>query len=187
MRKRKLGRCRRTICIAIVSSLLVLLGDSARFAQAADEYTVKAAMLFNFSQFVEWPTNAFSEAKSPLIIGVLGDDPFNGGLDRILANKSAGTHPIVAVHFSNVSEISRCHILFIAASSQGQLSAAQQKLNGASVLTVGETEDFATSAGGVARLYTEEGHIRVEINRTTAGKANLHISAKLLKLARIVQ
>ena len=182
-----MGRRIGTFRIPIISALLVLLGISARFAMAADEYTVKAAMLFNFSQFVEWPSNAFSDANAPLIIGVLGDDPFKGGLEHILANKSAGTHPLQAVHFSSVSEISRCHILFVAASSQGLLSAAQQKLNGASVLTVGETEDFATSAGGVARLYTEDGHIRVEINRSAASKANLHISAKLLKLAKIVQ
>ena len=182
-----MGRGRRPICIAIISALLVLLSPGARLAYAADEYTVKAAMLFNFSQFVEWPSNAFSDSKAPLIIGVLGDDPFNGGLDHILANKSAGTHPLQAVHFSSAAEISHCHILFVAASSQGLLSAAQQKLNGASVLTVGEIEDFATSAGGIARLYTEDGHIRIEINRAAASKANLHISAKLLKLAKIVQ
>ena len=172
---------------AIVSALIVLLGVSARLALAVDEYTVKAVMLFNFSQFVDWPTNAFSDAKAPLIIGVLGDDPFNGGLERVVAGKLAGTHPLQAVHFSNASEVTHCHILFVAASSQSLLPAAQQKLNGASVLTVGESEDFVTSAGGVARLYTEDGHIRVEINRTAASKANLHISSKLLKLAKIVQ
>ena len=187
MRKRKLGRRTGPIRLAVISALIVLLFVCARCALAVDEYTVKAVMLFNFSQFVEWPSNAFADAKAPLIIGVLGDDPFNGGLDRVLAGKSAGSHPLQAVHFSSPSEVTHCHILFVAASSQGLLAAAQEKLSGVSVLTVGEKEDFVTSAGGVARLYTEDGHIRVEINRTNANKASLHISSKLLKLAKIVQ
>jgi hypothetical protein len=182
-----LRSCKGPICLLALGVILALLGAGARPANAAGEYPVKAAILFNFAQFVDWPASSFSDAKAPLIIGVLGEDPFNGALDRALAGKFAGDHPLQAVHFASASEISRCHILFVTASSQGLLAAAQQKLKDASVLTVGESEDFTSSAGGVARLYTEDNRIRIEINRTAANKAGLHISSKLLKLAKIVQ
>ena len=150
-------------CIA----MLCLGGPSA--LGAADEYSLKAAFVFNFVQFVEWPSGAFSHPKAPLEIGILGQDPFNGAMDRAMAGKTVNGHPLIVRHYPTVNDIQGCHVLYVPAASQEQFPAAQQKLSGNSVLTIGEPEGF-TDGGGVIRLYTEGKFIKFDVNRGTADR-----------------
>lgn len=146
---------------------------------------MKAAFLFNFAQFVEWPTNAFSNPQTPLVIGIIGDDPFGATLDEIVRGENVNGHPLVIQRFRQVEEIKTCHILFINSSEKNRAMEIIGQLKGRSVLTVGDTEGFATN-GGMIRFVTEKNKIRFRVNLEAAKAANLTISSKLLKAAGIV-
>jgi hypothetical protein len=150
------------------------------------EYAIKAAYLYQFARYVEWPPNAFTSDTSPLIIGVLGTDPFGGILDEIARSKRIDGHPIIVHRFSSMADYKPCHILFIGASvSQAEKAAAIEKARGSSVLLVGEEPGFADE-GGMINFFMDENKIRFEINAENAKQDRLKISSKLLSLAKIV-
>jgi hypothetical protein len=157
----------------------------ARSAYAASrEYQVKAAFIYNFTQFIEWPKDAFSSPDAPFVIAIVGDDPFDGALDKILASKSVGSRPIVTRHFGSVGDIGPCQILFVSTTADTSLRAVVEKTGNAPVLTVGESEELL-SAGGAVRLFLEDGKMRFQINPDVLEAARLKASAKLMQLARI--
>ena len=149
------------------------------------EYQVKAAFLFNFTQFVEWPPTAFPEAGSPLIIGVLGADPFGPYLDNLVRGESRGTHPIQVVRYQQAEEIEQCHILFVGQREAGQLDAVFARLKNRSILTVGDFKGFALR-GGMIRFLTVNNKIRLRVNLEAAKAAGLVLSSKLLRPAEVV-
>jgi hypothetical protein len=149
------------------------------------EYQIKAAFLFNFAQFVEWPPEAFPEKATPLVVGVLGDDPFKGFLEELLRDEKAGNRPLRIEHHRRVEEIKQCHILFISNSESNRLAQILARLKDRSILTVGEADGFATS-GGMIRFIEEGGKIRFRINNEAARAVRLTISSKLLRLAEVV-
>lgn len=147
------------------------------------EYQIKAVFLFNLAQFVDWPAKAFPNSGAPLIIGVLGEDPFGGYLDETLRGESVRNRPLVLQRYRRVSEVKMCHLLFISRSEADRLDQIFTALRGRSILTVGDAEDF-TSRGGMIRLVTEKNKIRIRINMEAVRGANLTISSKLLRLAQ---
>ena len=149
------------------------------------EYQIKAVFLFNFSQFVEWPTNAFAETQSPLVIGVLGEDPFGTYLEEAVRGEEVNKHPLVIRHYRRVEDIKDCHILFISQSETSRLSRIFERLKDRSILTVGDAEGFVQQ-GGMIRFITEKNKIRLRINPEAAKAAKLTISSKLLRPAEIV-
>jgi hypothetical protein len=171
---------------AVPSMLVIAVAVClARSAYAASrEYQVKAAFIYNFTQFIEWPKDAFSSPDAPFIIAVVGDDPFDGALDKILAGKSVGNRPIVTRHFSSVADIRPCQILFVSMTADASLQAVIEKIGKAPVLTVGESEELL-STGGAVRLFLEDGKMRFQINPDVLEAARLKASAKLMQLARI--
>lgn len=156
-----------------------LLGQGAPSA----EYQVKAVFLFNLAQFVEWPPRAFAEPRAPLVIGVLGEDPFGSYLDETVRGETVRNHPLVLQRYRRVSEIRVCHVLFISRSESDRLDQIFAALRGRNVLTVGDAEDFITR-GGMIRLVTEKNKIRIRINVDAVRAAGLTISSKLLRLAQ---
>ena len=146
---------------------------------------MKAVFLFNFAQFVEWPTNSFADLQSPIVIGVLGDDPFGNYLDELVRGEQVNHRPLVIKRYTRVEEIKSCQILFISASERDRLDSVFQKLRGCSILTVGDTEGFA-SRGGMIRFVVEKNKIRLRINLDSARAANLVLSSKLLRTAEKV-
>lgn len=164
---------------------VLLLVASAPALAAPTEYDVKAAFLFNFSQFVDWPEPAFADARAPLVIGVLGSDPFGGGLDEIVRGESVNGRPLVVRRYQRVADVDTCHILFIDRSEQERLGDILASLRGRSILTVGDFDGFAR-AGGVVRFVTAGNKIRLHVNLDAARAANLTISSKLLRPAIIV-
>jgi hypothetical protein len=141
--------------------------------------------LFNFAQFVEWPTNAFPEAQGPLVIGVLGDNPFGTYLDETIRGEEVNKHPLAVQHYRQADEIKKCHILFISQSEMGRLDQILPSLKGRNILTVGDAESFVRQ-GGMIRFVTEKNKIRLRINLEAAKAANLTISSKVLRAAEIV-
>jgi hypothetical protein len=149
------------------------------------EYQIKAVFLFNFAQFVKWPTAVFASPDEPFRIGILGSDPFDSFLDATVQGEKVDGHPLVIQRYTNVAEIKDCQILFISRSESERMEDIISGLKGRSVLTVADSEGFIKS-GGVVLLSKEENKIRLLINLEAAKKANLSISSKLLRLAEIV-
>lgn len=172
---------------AAVLALLLLLGGLTQAAQPviSKEYEIKAVFLFNFSQFVEWPTNAFPGAQTPLVIGVLGENPFGNYLEETVRGETVNQHPLVIQHYRRPEEIKTCHILFVSQSEADRLNRIFESLKGRNILTVGDAESFA-QRGGMIRFVTEKNKIHLRINLAAAQAANLAISSKLLRLAEIV-
>lgn len=150
------------------------------------EYQVKAAFLFNFTHFVEWPANSFTSPQAPLTIGILGTDPFGNYLKDLVKSETIGQHPLTIKHFATIEEVSDCHILFINVSDKKSIPAVIETLKGKNILTVSDINRFAKS-GGMIRLYTEDDKINIEINFEEVKAEGLTISSKLLKLSKIVK
>jgi hypothetical protein len=152
---------------------------------SATEYQVKAVFLFNFAQFVEWPTNTFPETRTPLVIGVLGQDPFGGYLDEIVRGERVNNRPLTVQRYSRVEDIKICHVLFISRSEEDRLEQILASLKYRKILTVSDDEG-AARRGVMIRFVTEQRKIRLRVNLEAAKAANLTISSKLLRLAEIV-
>jgi hypothetical protein len=179
--------------------LLVLLLQAALLgrwpAQAQEnrppDYRVKAAFLYNFGKFVEWPDAAFASTNAPLVIGVLGGDPFHGDCERIVGNKNINGHPVIvrqishpvsAGQASGYPDLKSCHILFISASGSDNLPDILDALKGAKVLTVTDNLDHFATSGVIINFVMENQSVRFEINDEAARRAGLRISSKLLML-----
>ena len=151
-------------------------------AQTPDEYQVKAAFLYNFVKFVEWPVEAFSDSSAPIVIGVVGDDPLGNKIDQMINGKIANGRPLVLKRFRNLKVLTFCHIVFICSSEKNNLRQTLAAA-GVGVLTVGETERF-TQIGEIINFTIVDSKVRFEINQVAAERAGLKISAKLLNLGR---
>ncbi len=159
---------------------------SAQEIPPPTEYQIKAAFLYNFAKFVEWPATALRGQGAPIIVAVLGEDPFGADLEQILDGKTAGGRQLVIRRFKGVRDLGLCHILFVSSSERERLREILRALQNSTVLTVGETEGFA-GLGGIINFILEENRVRFEINIDAADRARLKISSKLLKLARIIR
>jgi hypothetical protein len=162
-------------------SLRPLRGESP----VGNEYEVKAAFLFHFAQFVEWPVDVFREANSPLSYCTIGEDPFHGSLDETIKGKSVSSHPLRVQHLSLREPVGDCQILFIGAAEKKRLGDVLTSANGHPVLCVGETEHF-TQDGGMIGFFVENNKVRFDINLQAAERAKLKISSRLLLLAKNV-
>ena len=152
-------------------------------SQANREYQVKAVFLFNFTQFVQWPPNSFPTDQAPLVIGILGEDPFGPYLKETVLGEKANGHSMIVQHYNNIEEIKTCHILFINL-PETKLEQAVENLKGRNILTVSDAADFLKQ-GGMIRFFTRNNKIQLEINPAPSKEANLVISSKLLRLAEI--
>jgi len=150
------------------------------------EYQLKAAFLYNFAKFIDWPPSTFSSSQAPFAICILGTDPFGMAIDETLRGKTVADHPVVVRRARDVSEVRRCQIVFVSSQEKQPVSGILDALQGQNVLIVGEADHFADS-GGTIQLFIEGGHIRFAINTVAAENAGLHISSKLLALAKIVR
>jgi hypothetical protein len=151
-----------------------------------DEYTVKAAFLYNFVKFVDWPAKAFQRADDPIRICTLGESPIGRTLDETLRGRSFAGRPLVSVRISEPRQANGCQMLFVGSSEQKPFRAILPKLQTTGLLTVGEEDGFA-EAGGMINLKLQDGKIHLEINAEAAERAQLRLSSKLLSLARIVK
>ena len=166
--------------------LAVIAGLSVRNATAepvADQYQVKAAYLLNFARFVEWPADVLPPS-SPLIIGVIGDNPLDGALEEVLRGKSANGHPIQLRRLRwDDDSLTTCQIVFISNSDEAHLPQILRFLTGTSALTVSDIDRFSLR-GGIIEFRMVGNRVRFDINRNPAIAARLTISSKLLSVAR---
>ncbi|HXQ35106.1 MAG TPA: YfiR family protein [Anaerolineales bacterium] len=184
----------RRLGILIVALSVSLSWTPEAFAQASDssdssEYLIKAGFIFNFAKFVDWPPTTFAQADSPIVIGILGTDPFGTIIDKIVQDKKVGARGFVVKRLkwgADLKELSTCKILFVGASEKAHMDELVQIVRGLPILTVGETPGFA-ERGGVIRFVLEDNRVRFEVNVEAARQADLTISSRLLTLAKIIQ
>lgn len=172
---------RRTGLVTAAVGAGALVAALAASAAAQDEYGVKAAFLFNFAKFVEWPADAFAAPDAGLVMCVAGAGDVDAAVQGTVKGKLVNGRPIEVRRVSD-GDVRSCHLLFVA---DGRARAAElvEGARSASVLTVGETPGF-TQLGGVINFTTEDNKVRFEINEDAAKKARLKISSKLLSLAK---
>ena len=178
---------RRRPFFGLVTGLAVLaVGGLSGEVPQPSEYQLKAAFLYNFAKFVEWPKEAFAGPTTPFTIGVLGQNPFGDELNRTVQNKDLNGHPIAIKYLRTVSEAGTCHILFICSSERRRMADILKVASAGNVLTVAETDRFL-QAGGMIRFVMEENKVRFDINDEAAKSAGLRISSKLLGVARHIE
>lgn len=157
------------------------LGEARAEATAISrEYQIKAAFLFNFTKFVEWPPKTFPDESSPIVIGVLGRNPFGGELDKIANGRTVNGRAVQVRLISTASEVFGVQVLFVPAGEESRLRASAWR--NAPVVVVGESNSFA-ALGGLITFTREADKVRFSINLESADRAGLKISAQLLKLA----
>ena len=166
---------------------LALLGEAALATpDTFSEYEVKAAFLYNFAKFIDWPQESGAEPKQPFVIGVLGEDPFGQVLDETVAGKQVRGRGFVVKRFLSANDLEPCHILFIAASERRHLDPIFARLRSRATLTVSEVEGFAES-GGMINFTIDALRVRFEINLVVLEDARLKANSQMLNLARIIR
>lgn len=173
---------------AALAALLLLAGGRSAGAQrplVTSEYAVKAAFLYNFAKFVEWPATAFRGPRDPMTLCILGEDPFGGELDQTVDGKTALGRPIVVRRFARPAGLEECRILFVSASEGPRFEQVLAAVGGRAVLTVGEEEVFGR-AGGIISFVVRQDRVRFQIDRAAAARAGLNISSRLLEVAEAV-
>lgn len=184
------------IVLALFTTAAALM--AADDAAPSQEYQVKAAFLYNFLQFVDWPKEKFADSDGPIIIGIIGKNPFGNAFEPI-KGKKVKNKVVVIKHFESFEKLKssaekdsqelemlkKCHLLFICSSEQQNLKEIIDTLKSHSVLTVGEMNGFL-EAGGIIHWFVEEKKIRFDINAAAARQANIEIRSNLLRLAKRV-
>ena len=165
--------------------LLLVAGAGGHAAETTQEYKIKAAFLYNFAKFVEWPAERFAREFAPIVIGVLGDDRFSEELERIVHDRKANGRDVSIVKLRSTAEADGVHILFVSAGEEKRYSASKA-VRHPGVLTVGETETFE-AAGGVVTFIVPDDKVRFKINLDAANCSGLRISSQLQKLATVVR
>lgn len=163
--------------------ILIFLTPAPAAAQVSTEYQAKAVFLFRFAEFVEWPPDAFATPQSPIILGVLGTNPFGNALPQAVHGETISGRSLIVKQFQNIQESGPCQVMFISRSEAAQWPAILSALDGRSILTVSEDERFLAK-GGMIQFITEEHRVRFKINQKAAEAAKLKLSSKLLQLAR---
>jgi hypothetical protein len=150
------------------------------------EYDLKANWVFQFTKYVEWPAEAWGEARAPFVIGIVGKDPFGSSLAELVKGETAKGHPIQIRHFGAEDDVSACHLLFISRAESSRLKDILRSARGHSILTVGETEDFIKE-GGMINLELADRKIRCDLNKLAANEARLRPKPQLRPVLRSVK
>lgn len=161
--------------------LFLLAVPALLAAQTASEYDVKAAFLYNFTKFVDWPPDAFPDPGS-LKVCVLGENPFGASLQTI-AGELVGNRKLTVMRTDSLARPAGCQVLFISRSERERVPQILAAVKGSPVLTVGDTKGFADE-GVIINFVLEGSKVRFEVNTDSAERAGLKISSKLLQLAK---
>ena len=175
------GRRIRMCTAGLVTAVLLSVPAFPAQAPQADEEGVKAAFLYNFTKFVEWPASAFEERGS-LRLCVLGEDPFGKSLRAVVEGEQVQGRPITLLRIDSLDNPGSCHILFLGRSEAERLPAVLAAVRGAPVLTVSETPGSLDKGAGI-NFVLRDGKVRFEINQTAVEGHGLKMSSKLLRLA----
>jgi hypothetical protein len=183
-RNSRVGRLRIPFLTAMLWSCACLPICSAQ-SSAPGEYQLKAAFLFNFAKFIDWPPTGFANPQAGFSICILGADPFGSAMDELLQGKTVGDRRVSVKRSRQIADVRHCQMVFVSSSERVRVREILDGLKGTNALVVGETEGFA-AAGGAIQFAIEDNHVRFLINTDAADRAGLKVSSKLLSLAHVV-
>ncbi len=170
------------VFLAIIFSIAAVQSPAQQ--EAGKESKFKAAYLYNFLQFIEWPESAFTNPASPITIGILNQDPLANILEQIVRGEKINGREIAVRKFRDAKSVRECQVLFVPRSERNEIPSILVSSEGSSVLTVGEVEGFAEE-GGAINFFVQDNKLRFEINLDALKNANLSASSRLLRLAKI--
>jgi hypothetical protein len=189
----------RSVWIAAIAALAILPGSATQAETAPgterrsgsspavlDESQVKAAFLYNFVKFIEWPPGMFTDAHSPYVIGVLGRNAVSTYLQDLVRERIVNGRPILIRVIDGADQAVGVHLLFVGAGEEGGFAVLQPRLSDAPIVVVGESVDFIRS-GGTIGFVLQDAKVRFEIRIDVAERAGVRISAQLQKLATAVR
>ena len=165
--------------------MLLLPESTGAQAKTASEYEIKAAFLYNFARYVEWPSGRLPAPGEAFVVTVLGEDPFGPALDATIRDRTIHDRRLLVRRVARIEDVGDSQILFISRSEADDLPRILRRLEAAPILTVGETAQFA-ERGGMIRFRRDGERIGFDINVASTERAGLRVSSQLLKLARIV-
>jgi len=174
----------RVIVVLLAVLLCAVNWPFLKAQESAEEYAVKAAFLYNFARFTEWPAESFPEEDSPIIVCILGDDPFGGTID-FLKEKSIHGRPVLLKREKTLSNLKPCHVLFVSSSERSRLDQILGSTEDWSVLTISDIDEFAHKGGSVG-FVRQDNKMRFEVNPEATKEAGLRLSSRLLRLALVV-
>ena len=166
--------------------VIILPAASARQQPAAPEYRIKAAFLYNFTLYAEWPASAFESSEAPFVLAIAGADPFGDELDAAVRGKTVRGRVIDIRRYPSAADVTECHLLFVTNAEVKSFDQILKRFRDSPLLTVAESESF-TKSGGVIRFFVEQNKVHFEVNTDAAARAKLKLSSKLLSLARVVR
>jgi hypothetical protein len=173
-------RARWSRWLTLLVALLLPLGAPIA---AESEYDVKAAFLYNFMKFVDWPPSSFQDPSTPVTLCIMGRDPFSPALEAQLTTKTIKERRVVVRHVDSIQQAQSCQVLFVSSSEAAGTPELLRSLHAKPVLTVGETAGFANQ-GGVIELSLDRDRVRFDVNAKAADTAGLKVSAKLMSVAK---
>lgn len=177
-------QARKFYCILLILGSAFALPLASQAQPINREYQLKSVFLLNFAQFTTWPTNTFPQTNSPLVIGILGADPFGSQLDETVRFENWNGHPFIVQRYPRLEDVKPCHLLFVSGSETRRLDKVVSSVKGKPVLTVADG-DAVASREIMIRLITQNNRIRFKINLDLVREANLTISSKLLRVAEV--
>jgi uncharacterized protein DUF4154 len=185
---RSLRAARVLLCALLVMAIGWFAGTSVSIAEepSLTKYQIEALFLFNFAKYVDWPAGAFTNAAAPIVIGVMGTDPFGDNLQHTIEGKAVNGRPFVIKHLTSDSDVSGCQILFVRDLEPSREDEILDKARALPVLTVAEAQP-STRNGSIINFVLKSGNVRLEINLAAAKKAGLTISSRLLAVADVVK
>ena len=178
---------RKMPLVMALSALFALCIPGAALAAASSEYQVKTAYLYNFAKFIQWPAGAFADSSSPIVIGILGEDPFGNSLDQVVSQRQAQGRSLRIERYQSLAEIKHCHLLFISSSEANHQGELLKTIADWGFATVGESADFTRDGGQIRFFFTSNQTIKIEVNPDAAQRAGIFISSRIMKIARIYQ
>lgn len=167
----------------LAAAIFLIMSSPAqsRVSEPESEYKLKAAFLYNFAKFVDWP----DESSPVLEICIAGHDPFGSNLEDTVGGHAINGRSIVIRRLVALERIRQCDVVFISSSEKSRIAQVLASLGGAHVLTVAEIPGFA-AAGGMIGFVVDQDNLRFDINAGAAERAGLKVSSRLLRLANSV-
>lgn len=178
---------RRLSQILTLAALCIFGHPGAALAATSSEYQIKTAYLYNFAKFIQWPKGAFADSSAPIIIGILGEDPFGNSLDQAVLQRQAQGRPLRIERYQKLDDITSCHLLFISRSEAGKQRELLKAIAGLGLVTVGESGDFTQDGGQIRFFFSKDQTIKIEVNPIAAQRAGIFISSRIMKIARIYE
>lgn len=147
------------------------------------EQKIKAGLLYNFLKYTRWPASALGDEAAPLVVCLLGEDPFEGGLEP-MRTRSVNQRNIVIRELKSGAEITGCHLLFVPSGRQREWENMRASLSDQHVLTVGDYRGFIDH-GGMIEFGHKNDRIEVSLRMAPLKEANLQVEERLLKLVSV--